>query len=115
ADAAQAHELAAVRDLDTRRVRLDDECRDLLFLFALDDLRRRLGHDDEQLGLQTVRAPQLLAADEEALAVRSRNGPGGHLRGIGADARLGQCERGDRAVREARQPLLLLLFRAEEL
>ena len=38
-----------------------------------------------------------------------------HLGGIGADARLGQRERGDRALGEARQVLLLLLRRAEEL
>src|SRR5258706_14012413 len=115
ADAAQAHELAAVRDLDAWRIRLDDERRDLLLLFALDHLRRRLAHHHEKLGLQAVRAPQLLAADEEALAVRRGDGPRGHLGRIGTDARLGQRERRDGAVRQARQPLLLLLVRPEEL
>ena len=74
ADAAQPHELAAVHDLDARRVRLDDERRDLLLLFAVDDLRRRLRHHDDQLGLRAVRAPQLLAVEDPALAVGRRHG-----------------------------------------
>jgi hypothetical protein len=115
ADTAQAHELAAVRDLDARRVHLEDEGRDLFLFFSLHDLRRRLAHHDDEFRLEAVRAPQLLAVEDPAAAVGGRNRARLHLRGIGSDARLGERERGDRAFREARQIFLFLFFGAEEL
>src|ERR1051326_9009749 len=114
ADAAQAHELAAMRDLDAGRVRLHDERGDLLLLFSVDDFRRRLRHDHDDFCLQSVRAPQLLTVEDPALAVGSRYRARLHLRGIGSDARLGERERGDRAFRESRQIFFLLLFGAEQ-
>ena len=115
ADAAQPHELAAMDDLESRRVRLHDERRDLLFLLALDDLGRRARHHHDELGLRAVGAPQLLAVDHPPLAVGRAGGGGLHLRGIGADAGLGQRERGDRPFSQAREILLLLLVCAEQL
>src|SRR5262249_5284931 len=60
-----------------------------------------------------VGAPELLAVQDEVVAValgRRREAPG-----VGADVRLGQGERGDRARRAAREVRLLLMRRAEEL
>ena len=70
ADAAQTHELAAMLDGEAGRIRFDDERRDLFFLFAVDDLRRRPRHDHDDLGLGGVGAPQLLTVDDPTLAVR---------------------------------------------
>ncbi len=98
ADAAQSHELAAMDDLDSRRVHLEDEGRDLLFLFALDDLGRGTRHHDDHFRFEAVRAPQLFAVEDPSLSIRRRNGVGLHLGRIATDSRLGQRERGDRAL-----------------
>ena len=128
ADAAQSHELAAMGDLHSGRVRLQNECGDLFFLFALYDLRRRLlfflfalydlrrrlRHHDDHFRLQAVCAPQLLAVENPSFAIRRRNRPGLHLRRIGSHAGFRQRKCGDRAFREPRKPLRFLLFRPEK-
>jgi len=63
----EAHEAAAVLDLHARPVGLDDEAADLL----------RLGvarHHDEQLGQRAVRAPELLAVQNEGVAMQLGRG-----------------------------------------
>src|SRR5581483_7903605 len=60
-----------------------------------------------------VRAPELLAVQDERVAVEL--GGRREARRIGADVWLGQRERRDRAARAAREVLPLLLGRAEEL
>ena len=114
ADSTQSHELATVRNLDSRRVHFENECRDLLLLFSVDDFRRRLRHHDDDFRLQTIRAPQLLAVEDPAFAVRRRNGASLHLGRIGSDAWLGQRKCGDRSVRQPRKPFLFLFGSAEE-
>ena len=89
ADPAQTHELAAMFDREAGRIRLDDEGRDLLFLFALDDLRRGSRHHHKDFGFGGVGAPELLAVDDPALAVRRLDRGRLHLGWIGADAGLG--------------------------
>ena len=71
-------------------------------------------HHDEELRDRAVRAPELLAV-EDVVALGRAGRRRRERRRIGARLRLRQRERGDRALREARQVLLLLLRRAEEL
>src|SRR6184192_1273899 len=59
--------------------------------------------------------PQLLAIEHPRLAVRRRDGGRLHRGRVGADARLCQRKRRDRALRETREVLLLLSVGTEEL
>src|SRR5581483_10152087 len=89
----EPHEAAAVLDLDARPAGLDDEAADLLG-------RGVARHDDEQLRERPVRAPELLAVQHPEVAAAL--GGGGEARRIGADVRLGERERRDRARGAAR-------------
>ena len=97
-----AHEMAAVEDLDAGRVRFDDERRDLPFLLPPDDLRRGPRHHHQQLGDGAVGAPQLLAVQDPGLPVLARHRGRLHRRRVRADVRLGQGERRHGALGEAR-------------
>ena len=75
---------------------------------------RHLGHHDEDVGHRPVGRPQLAAVEHVARAVLGRGRGRRHPRRVRAHAGLGQRER--RQVRRAdlRQPLALLLLRAEQ-
>ena len=74
----------------------------------------RLGHDDDDAGLYAIGAPEFLAVEDDS-ACRPRGlGVRLHLRGVGADLRLGEREGGDFAAGDARQETALLLLCAEE-
>src|SRR5207244_8367746 len=64
ADAAQSHELTAMRDLDAGRVHLENESSNLLFLFALHDLGGGTRHHDNDFSLEAVGAPKFFAVED---------------------------------------------------
>ena len=103
-----------MNDLDARHRCLDDERRDLLPSFAVNDLVRRSRHHHEQLGARSIGAPQLLAVDDEASAVLGRSSRTTHIRGVRACIDFSQCECRDGSLGEAREELSLLFFGAEE-
>ena len=115
AQAAQTHEAATVNDFNAGGIRLDHERRNLLDLFAVLHQRRGLRHHHHQLGIGTIRTPQLRTVHQVIGAVFRRNGGGAHLRRVRAHVRLGQSKRADRASGQARQELLLLLGCSEQL
>src|SRR6185503_5808350 len=86
----------------------------LLLFLSIDDLGRRLRHDDDDTGLDAVGAPKLLAVYREILSIGRRLGAGGHRGRVRADALLGKREGGDFARGDAGEELFLLLLRAEE-
>ena len=58
---AQSHEPAAICDLQSRRIDIDNECRDLFALLPVYHLGWRPRHHHEHPGFDTVRAPKLFA------------------------------------------------------
>ena len=66
---AQSHEPAAICDLQSRRIYIDDERRDLLAFFSADHLRRRARHDHQHAGFHAVSAPKFFAVQNELGAV----------------------------------------------
>ncbi len=103
---AQAHEMAAMLDLDPFPIGLDHEGADLASFLAA-------RHDDEQFGQGAVGAPELLAADQVVVAFVGELVGRGHAGRVGADLSLGQGEGGDLAGGAPGEVLLLLLGSAE--
>ena len=58
---AQSHEPAAINDLQSRRIDIDNKCRDLFALFPSYHLRRCARHYYQHAGFHTVGAPKLFA------------------------------------------------------
>ncbi len=113
-DRLEPHEAASVNDLDARPRRLDDERGDLLAHLAVHDGIRRSRHHDEQFGARAVRAPQLLAVEDEILAVGRQLGVRVHVRRVGTGVHFREGERADRALGEPRKILRLLRVVAEQ-
>src|ERR1019366_3334497 len=82
-------------------LRLDEESGDALVALALVDARE----DEEQLGLEAVRDPELAAVQEVAVALRRRRRREGER--VGARPGLRQRIRGDLLLRELRKILFL--------
>ena len=114
-DRLEAHEPAPMHDFDARPRRLDDERRDLLARLAIHDGVRRARHHHEQLGARAIRAPQLLAVEDELRATWRQLGVGLHVRRIGPRVHLRERECADRALGEPRKKLLLLFSGSEQL
>ena len=66
---AESHEPAAIRDLQSGRVYIDNEGRDLLAFFSADHLRRCARHHHQHAGFHAVSAPKLFAVQDELGAV----------------------------------------------
>ena len=111
---AQSHETAAIRDLESGRIDIDNERGDLFALLAVDDLRRCPRHDHEHAGLDQVRAPKFFAVENERGAVFGRVGAQTHVRRIGAGIPFRQREGGNFVARDARQIFFLLFLRAKQ-
>src|SRR5438105_1052869 len=106
--------MAAIRDLETRRIDIDDEGSDLFALPAVDDFRRRSRHYYEHPGLDQICAPELFAVEDERRTIFGRIGAKTHVRGVGAGIPFRKRERGNLATRDPRQIFFLLFFRAKE-
>ena len=74
-----------------------------------------LGHDDQQLGERSVRAPELGAVQDVVLSVLGQLDAGRQSSGVRAHLGLGERERADLTARTARQVLVLELVGPKEL
>ncbi len=111
---AQSHEMAAICDFKSGRINIDDERSDLFALLAVDDFWRRLRHDYEHARFDQVRAPKLLAVQDERRTVFRGVGAQTHVRRVRSGIPFRERKRGNLATRHPRQIFFLLLFRAEQ-
>ena len=110
-DPAQPHELDARLDLHAVGVARDDERGDAAPAALA---ARHLGHHHEDIGDRPVGRPQLAAVEHVARAVLGRGRDRRDPRRIRAHAGFGQRERREVGLADLRQPLALLLLRAEQ-
>src|SRR5439155_1123821 len=90
---AKSHKPAAIRDLQSRRVYVDDESSNLFAFFSADHLRRRARHHDQHARLYAVRAPEFFAVQNEFGAVFAWLGCEAQCGRVGSCMDLRQCER----------------------
>ena len=114
-DRLEAHEPAAMHDLDAWPTGLDDERGNLFPRLSVHDGVWCACHHEEQLGARAIRAPELFAAENEVFAVGRWRGGGVHVRRIRTGIYLGERERADGALGQTREVLPLLLLGAEKL
>ena len=110
---AQSHEPAAIRDLQSRRVYIDDERCDLLAFFSADHLRRRARHHHQHAGFHAVSAPKFFAVQDELGAVFAWLSFQAQCRRVGSCMDFRQRERRNFAACDARKIFLFLLFGAK--